>query len=363
VTLRLAAACAVLLLPPAAARAQWTVEAAAGRAVHDPVSARVSTTSASLGVSYEGAGGWGYAAVGAPLQGRGPGWGAAGAGGWIGARGGSLRLGVSASADGYLYGESGPNPSGSGGTIELLPTLAWRRGPVSAELASGFAGAAELLGDSTDRRGFHDSAARLTLAPAEGLTLGGEARLARGEGGDWPYAGGSGELRASWGALWAWAGAWLDDDHPDPAAAYGVGVRLRVLDRTEIRGSVRQEPFDPLYWTSPRRTWSISLTRALGRRPGDRAGGSPLPHLSGGWAVFRLPRSQHPRPPVVLGDFSGWQPVAMTEEDGAWVARIQVAPGAYHYVYRTADGRTIVPPGVPSVDDGFGGRSAVLVVP
>lgn len=360
---RIFTACAALLLAPAAAAAQWTVEAAAGRAVHDPVSARVQTTSASLGLSYDGSAGWGYVSGGAPLEGGGPGWGAGGLGGWLGIRRGDLRLGLSAAGNAYAYGAAGPNPAGSGGTVELLPTVSWQRGMVTAELSSGFTGAADVLGDSTDRRGFHDSAAQLVLAPVEGVTVGGDARWVRGEGGDWPYAGGSAELRRSWGGAWAYAGAWLGDDHPDPAAAYGVGVRVRVLDRTDVQASMRQEPFEPLYWTAPRRTWSVSLSRTLGRRPRDERPDARLPRFSNGWAVFRLPRAEHAHPPMVLGDFSEWQPVAMTEEDGAWVARVKVEPGAYHYAYRTADGQVVVPEGVPTVDDGFGGRSAVLVVP
>jgi hypothetical protein len=361
---RIAAACAALLRAPAAAAAQWTVEAAAGRAVHDPVSARVLTTSASLGIAYEGgAGEWGYVSGGTPLQGGGPGWGAGGLGAWVGIRRGALQLGLSAAGHGYAYGESGPNPAGSGGTVELLPTLSWRRGALVAEVSSGFSGAADVLGDSTDRRGFHDSAAQLAVSPAEGLTVGGDARWVRGEGGDWPYAGGSAELRRPWGAAWAYAGAWLGDDHPDPAAAYGAGVRVRVLDRTDVQASVRQEPFDPLYWTAPRRTWSVSLSRALGRRAREERRGPRLAEVADGWAVFRLPRDEHAAAPVVMGDFSAWQPVAMTDEGGTWVVRVRVAPGAYHYAFRTADGRVVVPDGVPTVDDGFGGRSAVLVVP
>lgn len=360
---RIATACAALLLVPAAAAAQWTVEAAAGRAVHDPVSARVQTTSASLGLAYASAAGpWAYVSGGAPLEGAGPGWGAGGLGGWLGVRRGAVQLGVSAAGHGYAYGESGPNASGSGGVVELMPTVSWQRGAVVAEVSSGFSGAAELLGDSTARRGFHDSAAQLSVSPAAGLTVGGDARWVRGEGGDWPYAGGSAELRQGWGAVWAYAGTWLGDDHPDPAAAYGAGVRLHVLSGTDVQASLRQEPFDPLYWTAPRRSWSVSLSRTLGRAA--RARPSPrLPVLSDGWAVFRLPRSDHAQPPMVLGDFSAWQPVVMTDEGGAWVARVKVSPGAYHYAFRTADGQVVVPAGVPTVDDGFGGRSAVLVVP
>ena len=359
----LAPACAVLLLAPSPARGQWTMEAAAGRALHDPVSARVLTTSASLGLAYEGgAGEWGYVSGGTPLEGGGPSWGAGGVGGWMGIGRGAFQLGLVAAGHGYVYGASGPNPAGSGGTVELLPTVAWRNGIVAAELSSGFSGALDALDDSTDRRGFHDTAARLSVSPAADVTVGGDARWVRGEGGDWPYAGGSAEVRRPWGAAWAYAGAWLGSDHPDPSAAYGAGIRVRVLDRTDVHASVRQEPFDPLYWTASRRTWSVSVSRSLGRRPRENRG-VRLPELSNGWAVFRLPRGEYDRPPVVMGDFSAWQPVAMTEERGAWVARVRVTPGVYHYAFRTADGAVVVPQGVPAVDDGFGGRSAVLVVP
>jgi hypothetical protein len=359
----LLAAC-VLLVAPAAAPAQWSVEAAAGRALHDPVAARVSTTSASLGVAYEREDvGWGYLSGGAPIEGGGPGWGAGGVGGWIGLRRGDLQLGLSTSGHGYAYGSAGPNPSGAGGTVELLPTVSWRRGIVLAEVSSGFSGAYDALGDSSHIRGFHDSAARVAFALAEGVTVGGDARLVRGEGEDWPYAGGSAELRRPWGAAWAYAGAWLDEDRPDPSTAYGVGVRVRVMKRTDVQASVRQEPFEPLYWNSPRRTWGLSLRRTLGREPGRALPAARLPDLANGWAVFRLPLADHARPPMVMGDFSEWRPVAMSPEGDAWVARVRVPPGAHHYAFKLADGSTMVPEGVPAVDDGFGGRSAVLVVP
>ena len=361
---RVLAACAAALLLPCAARAQWSLEAAAGRALHDPVAARVATTSASLGVAYEGGPlGWGYLSGGAPIQGGGPGWGAGGVGGWIGLRSGGLQLGLSSAGHGYAYGTSGPNPSGSGGTLELSPTLVFRRGIVSAEVSSGFSGAVDAIGDSTDTRGFHDTAARLALTVAPGLTVGGDARWLRGEGGDWPYAGGSAEARLPWGSAWAYAGAWLNRDQADPTAAYGVGVRVRVLERTEVQGTVRQEPFEPLYWNAPRRTWGLSLRRALGRQPRAMVPAGRLPDVDEGWAVFRLPLADHAQAPVVMGDFSQWQPVAMTAEGRHWVARVRVQPGAHHYAFRLADGTTLVPLGVPSVDDGFGGRSAVLVVP
>lgn len=359
----LTAACA-LLLAPAAAFAQWSVEASAGRALHDPVASRVSTTSVSLSVGYENAEvGWGYLSGGAPIEGGGPGWGAGGVGGWIGLRRGDLQLGLSTSGHGYAYGSAGPNPAGSGGTVELLPTVTWRRGIILAELSSGFAGAYDNLGDSTHTRGFHDSAARLAVTVAEGVTVGGDTRWVRGEGADWPYAGGTAELRRPWGAAWAYAGAWLDKDRPDPSAAYGAGVRVRVMERTDLQATVRQEPFEPLYWNAPRRSWGLSIRRTLGREAARALPAVGLPDLANGWAVFRLPLAEHARPPMVMGDFSGWEPLAMSPEGREWVARVQVQPGAHHYAFRLADGTVLVPAGVPSVDDGFGGKSAVLVVP
>lgn len=359
---RLTLGCAALLLASRAEAQGWSAEAAAGRALHDPVAARVATTSASLGLGYQGTGRWLYLSAGVPVQGSGPTWSAGGLGGWLpfsAVQG--VDLGLNASVNGYAYGASGPNAGGTGGTAELLPTLGWRRGGLSASLSSGVSAATDVTGDSSTTRGFHDSAARLTFALSEGIEVGGDARLLRGEGGDWPYAGGTAELQRGWGAAWAHVGSWMGGDHPRPAASYGAGVRVRVMAGASVQASVRQEPFDPLFWSTPRRTWNLQVSRTLGRQ---RQTPPPLlPEVVLGEAVFRLPRKDHAEPPAVVGDFSGWEPVQMVADGEWWVARVRIASGVHHFAYRLADGQMMVPPGVPSVDDGFGGRSAVVVVP
>ncbi len=359
---RLTLGCAALLLASPAAAQGWTAEATAGRALHDPVAARVATTSASLGLGFQGTGRWLYLSAGVPVQGSGPTWSAGGLGGWLPfSTVQGVDLGLNASVNGYAYGASGPNAGGTGGTAELLPTLGWRRGALSASLSSGLSTATDVTGDSSTTRGFHDSAARVAFALSHGVEVGGDARLLRGEGGDWPYAGGTAELRRAWGGAWAHAGSWLGGDHPRPAASYGAGVRVRVMAGASVQASVRQEPFDPLLWSTPRRTWNLQVSRALGRQ---RQSPPPLlPEVVRGEAVFRLPRKDHAEPPAVVGDFSGWQPVRMVADGDWWVARVRIAPGAHHFAYRLSDGQMMVPPGVPSVDDGFGGRSAVVVVP
>ncbi|HEX8318296.1 glycogen-binding domain-containing protein [Longimicrobium sp.] len=358
---RLTLGCALLLASRAVAQG-WTAEAAAGRALHDPVAARVATTSASLGLGYQGTGRWLYLSAGVPVQGSGPTWSAGGLGGWLPfSTIQGVDLGLNASVNGYAYGASGPNAGGTGGTAELLPTLGWRRGVLSASLSSGISAATDVTGDSSTTRGFHDSAGRLAFALSDGIEVGGDARLLRGEGGDWPYAGGTAELRRAWGGAWAHAGSWLGGHHPRPAASYGAGVRVRVMAGASLQASVRQEPFDPLLWSTPRRTWNLQVSRALGRQRQPRP--ALLPEVVFGEAVFRLPRKDHAEPPAVVGDFSGWQPVPMVVDGEWWVARVRIAPGVHHFSYRLADGQMMLPPGVPSVDDGFGGRSAVVVVP
>ena len=65
----------------------------------------------------------------------------------------------------------------------------------------------------------------------------------------------------------------------------------------------------------------------------------------------------------VVGDFNSWTPVPMTRAGNAWSVTIPLPPGTYHFAFRSADGRWFVPESIAAtIDDGFGGRSALLVV-
>jgi hypothetical protein len=207
-----------------------------------------------------------------------------------------------------------------------------------------------------------DGGARLAAAPAEGFELGADARVVAGSEATYPYVGGSVSLDRPWGGAWAFGGRWLTDLVPSPATAVGAGVSIRPDRRHEISASWRQDPVDPVYFSSPRRTWSVTLSRRLGRVP---AAGRALPVLApapDGTVTFTLPRSAHLDPPAVVGDFNEWRPARMSLVGDRWTVRVRVAPGTYHYAFRAADGTVFVPRGVPVVDDGFGGASAVLVV-
>jgi len=66
----------------------------------------------------------------------------------------------------------------------------------------------------------------------------------------------------------------------------------------------------------------------------------------------------------LVGDWTGWQPVPMQRApDGRWFLRVSLAPGVHRFNLLVNGERWIVPEGVASVDDGFGGKISLLVVP
>ncbi len=65
-----------------------------------------------------------------------------------------------------------------------------------------------------------------------------------------------------------------------------------------------------------------------------------------------------------MGTWTGWQPVPLERAaDGRWVIRVTLGPGTYRFNLVIDGERWIVPDGVAAVDDGFGGKTGLLVVP
>ena len=91
----------------------------------------------------------------------------------------------------------------------------------------------------------------------------------------------------------------------------------------------------------------------------------PVYTLAGGdsgTVVFRLKRNGA-KTVSLMGDFSGWQPIAMSREGSIWLARVPVEPGLYHFGF-LIDGDWYVPENAPGkVTDDFGRVNATLVVP
>jgi hypothetical protein len=206
-----------------------------------------------------------------------------------------------------------------------------------------------------------DGGANLSVAPAEGVLVGAVGRYMRFPEGGYPYLGGSVQLSRGPGVLWAFAGRWMSDTLASPREAYGVGASVTPLPGLQVLGGWQQEASDPLYLNAPRRTWSLRVSRTLGRtRPAVPALAPPTP--ADGNTVIRLPAAAVAEAPSVLGDFTEWKPVPMVRNGPFWELRLPIAPGIHHYAFRTSAGVVFVPDHLPAADDGMGGKSAVLVV-
>jgi hypothetical protein len=94
--------------------------------------------------------------------------------------------------------------------------------------------------------------------------------------------------------------------------------------------------------------------KPLGRPAYERENGA-------GTLRFRVPDAARV---AIAGQWNNWQPVPMERAAGdRWTLRVALPTGVYRFNL-VVDGETwIVPDGVPSVDDGYGGRVGLLIVP
>ncbi len=79
-----------------------------------------------------------------------------------------------------------------------------------------------------------------------------------------------------------------------------------------------------------------------------------------GALLFRLPGAQRVE---VVGDWTDWQPVPMRRlQDGRWTLDVTLPAGVHRFNLIVDGERWIVPAEVPSIDDGFGGETGLLIV-
>jgi hypothetical protein len=65
----------------------------------------------------------------------------------------------------------------------------------------------------------------------------------------------------------------------------------------------------------------------------------------------------------IAGDWNGWQPVPLARDaSGRWILPPGLEPGAYRFNLRIDGERWLVPEGVPTLEDGFGGEVGLLIV-
>lgn len=353
----------LLTLSGPAAGQGWVLEASAGAAEYEAVAGEVGSLNAILGARRDGPI-WLSFSAGVPLDSAAVPWATAGTGGrwsrW--ARG--VELGLELAALGFGYRVSEASATGGGATLVGLPFVAFQAGAARVEVRSGALHHANVYDGETSSRTVHDSGARAWLPLTTAVTLEGEGRLLRASEASYPYAGAALHLVRGRLTTWLRGGRWMADDLS--ASGWGIGGSIALPGRLQLRGGYERAADDPLYWNGPRSSWSIGLSRALGRRAAFEAL-PPSPaafRVSPGGVALRVPASEVTAgPPSVSGDFTDWKPVPMQLRDGVWEARFDLPPGLYRYSFQRPDGSWFLPDSVENrVDDGFGGVNGVLVV-
>jgi hypothetical protein len=108
---------------------------------------------------------------------------------------------------------------------------------------------------------------------------------------------------------------------------------------------------------------SIRFSRRRPSTLGTPASGYSLYAQSRGESELRFAVAGASRVELV-GDWTGWRPVPLKRvSDGRWTLRVNLAPGVHRFNLVVDGERWIVPEGSAAVDDGFGGKTSLLVVP
>jgi hypothetical protein len=352
----------VAITSPTDARGQGlSLDVSAGRLVYDPVSANVGTNNMMGTLRYDSRRGvWVYGTAAVPLRGGDPVWGAFGTGGrFLPSGSGNRRanIGLDVGANGFLFRDAIVDQAGSGGTIDAIPFVSVSSGAGSLELRGGWRGQTLSYAGATTNRGVFETGARATYGTA--VRVQADARWVRASDGTYPFLGGTLLYGGTPVEAWVQAGKWLSADLDD--LALGAGISVPLGKQATLWAAVQQEAPDPLYWNLARRSWNVGVTRRLGR---GAAVLLPAPRQEAGGVLIRVSASEAPGTEMTIaGDFNNWRPVPMQREGREWVIRLPLAPGVYHYAFRSGGGDWFVPASVAGRrDDGMGGHVAVLVV-
>lgn len=294
----------------------------------------------------EGAGDWGTARLGlaalAPV-------------------GGGLRLGFSALGEAFAVGGELPYRAVA---VRGGPHALWTFGPTSLRLhGSGGVGGSEVgSGSQTVATDLWSAGGGMELrhhGRTVTLAVGAEGyRAARDAEFLSAYLGLSGEA----GPV-AWDAEVRGWDTPDGGEAVAIARLVVPFGRRveAVLSGGRYGP-DPLLESPPGTSAALVVGWEAAR---FRAGPPSLYTLEDGGQRVRFElRRPGARRVAVLGGFSEWQPLPMSQDSpGRWVATVSAEPGAYRFGF-LVDGEWFVPRDAPGVsEDEWGSPTAWLVVP
>jgi hypothetical protein len=338
------------------------LDVSAGQIVYQPLPATVATNNAAATVRYDSPRGiWLYGTGAMPFSGTDSRWGGAGIGDrLVQSPSSTRRVNIGADIDAHVFGfhDGVLDQGGKGGFMEAMPFIQVPAGLASFEVGGGWRSQTLSYAGIVDTHHVFESRAHASYGTL--WTIDGDARWLRASEGWYPFLGGGLRYRGTPVQAWLQTGKWFSNSLND--AAWGAGIDVTLTDRLALWSSVRQEAPDPLYWNLPRRSWSVGITRRfdIARQTQPLTTAQP----DAGGVLIRVNAADVDGASVsVAGDFNGWRPVPMQREGREWLVRLPLAPGVYHYAFRSDRGEWFVPSSVPGRrDDGMGGYVAVLVV-
>jgi 1,4-alpha-glucan branching enzyme len=131
-----------------------------------------------------------------------------------------------------------------------------------------------------------------------------------------------------------------------------------------VQGAVGSYPSSRVLGTLGGRFASLGLSlrgvTTAGDVSPDAVHGAPPVPAGATRLVLRAPRARRVE---LAGDWNEWATTPATRgADGLWYVDVRLPRGEYRYAFKVDGERWTVPDGVSAVDDGFGGRSALLGV-
>jgi hypothetical protein len=342
----------------------WAADLYAGGTQQTALTGRTADINLIGSLSYNGVtDGFAYLTGATPLNSDAVEWAAAGLGRRLGIVGGG-RAGLDLSAHTYAYSAQTEVAGGHGGTLHVLPFVAWNHGVANVEFRGGRHEHRLRQDGAVHGRGLYEVGVR------GGVWRGGygaelTGRWLADDTTTFPFAGLQVDAEVGAARVWGGAGRWLVEG--DGATEWFAGAAFNAGAVGQVWAGIRVDGRDPLYQNLERTSWNIGVTRTFGGRPGTKT--LPAPRVTDGGVVFRLPpgavtNAVADAPPAVAGEFSGWQPLHMRLTDGEWRLALDIPSGVHRFSFVSPDGEWFVPEGYPGrVDDGMGGWIAILVVP
>ena len=140
-----------------------------------------------------------------------------------------------------------------------------------------------------------------------------------------------------------------------------------------MAGAVGRQLADPMRGTVRTRYATVALRLSAERHGSMRARTTPprvaageasivATSADGGAVVVRV-HAAGARRVEIMGDMTGWEPVALTRQGDRWEVRLTTTPGAHHVVVRIDGGAWATPSNLPRIDDELGGTVGLLVIP